>query len=281
MDASHGDGRLGVDPGVHEHPGAGHGYDDVTDHASRPCPESPQMLGGLLAGADPRRPLPQYVTVPAGHLRGEVGVSVGNVQVRQAGLAGHGDDVARELAVGAQVDTVVGIGIDHAVISTQNESLELNEQTAEESQLQTLISTIEKLEQDVKEAKESAARANAESYNAQRRMERETDKAKKFALQKFAKELLDVVDNLERAIANITDDAAKEGVELTHKSLLGVLEKNGVVAVGQVGHPFNPDVHEAVGIFPDAEKDVIGQVLQKGYTLNERTLRPAMVMVGA
>ena len=147
-------------------------------------------------------------------------------------------------------------------VSTQNEPLELNEQTTEESQLQTLISTIEKLEQDVKEAKESAARANAESYNAQRRMEQETDKAKKFALQKFAKELLDVVDNLERAIANITDDAAKEGVELTHKSLLGVLEKNGVVAVGQVGDPFNPDIHEAVGIFPDAEKDVIGQVLQ-------------------
>lgn len=166
-------------------------------------------------------------------------------------------------------------------VSTQNEPLELNEQTAEESQLQTLISTIEKLEQDVKDAKESAARANAESYNAQRRMEQETDKAKKFALQNFAKELLDVVDNLERAIASITDDATKEGVELTHKSLLGVLEKNGVVAVGQVGDPFNPDIHEAVGIFPDAEKDVIGQVLQKGYTLNERTLRPAMVMVGA
>ncbi|MGP1571522.1 MAG: nucleotide exchange factor GrpE [Moraxella sp.] len=166
-------------------------------------------------------------------------------------------------------------------VSTQNEPLELNEQTTEESQLQTLISTIEKLEQDVKEAKESAARANAESYNAQRRMEQETDKAKKFALQKFAKELLDVVDNLERAIANITDDTTKEGVELTRKSLLGVLEKNGVVAVGQVGDLFNPDVHEAVGIFPDAEKDVIGQVLQKGYTLNERTLRPAMVMVGA
>lgn len=166
-------------------------------------------------------------------------------------------------------------------VSTQNEPLELNEQTTEESQLQILISTIEKLEQDVKEAKESAARANAESYNAQRRMEQETNKAKKFALQKFAKELLDVVDNLERAIANIADDTTKEGVELTHKSLLGVLEKNGVVAVGQVGDPFNPDIHEAMGIFPDAEKDVIGQVLQKGYTLNERTLRPAMVMVGA
>lgn len=162
---------------------------------------------------------------------------------------------------------------------TQNDSAENTDSTT--SELEALIAKIEGLENDVKEAKEAQARANAESYNAQRRMEQETDKAKKFALQKFAKELLDVVDNLERAIANITDDATKEGVELTYKSLLGVLEKNGVVAVGVVGDAFNPDVHEAVGVLPDAEKDVIGQVLQKGYTLNERTLRPAMVMVGA
>lgn len=163
---------------------------------------------------------------------------------------------------------------------TQNDSAENTDSTA--SELEALIAKIEGLENDVKEAKEAQARANAESYNAQRRMEQETDKAKKFALQKFAKELLDVVDNLERAIANITDDATnKEGVELTYKSLLGVLEKNGVVAVGAVGDAFNPDVHEAVGVLPDTEKDVIGQVLQKGYTLNERTLRPAMVMVGA
>lgn len=162
---------------------------------------------------------------------------------------------------------------------TQNDSAENTDSTT--SELEALIAKIEGLENDVKEAKEAQARANAESYNAQRRMEQETDKAKKFALQKFAKELLDVVDNLERAIANITDDATKEGVELTYKSLLGVLEKNGVVAVGAVGDAFNPDVHEAVGVLPDTEKDVIGQVLQKGYTLNERTLRPAMVMVGA
>lgn len=162
---------------------------------------------------------------------------------------------------------------------TQNDSAENTDSTA--SELEALIAKIEGLENDVKQAKEAQARANAESYNAQRRMEQETDKAKKFALQKFAKELLDVVDNLERAIANITDDTTKEGVELTYKSLLGVLEKNGVVAVGAVGDTFNPDVHEAVGVLPDTEKDVIGQVLQKGYTLNERTLRPAMVLVGA
>lgn len=169
------------------------------------------------------------------------------------------------------------------VVADQDKPVQAGEQETEENQLQTLIATIEKLEAEVKEAKEASARANAESYNAQRRMEQETDKAKKFALQKFAKELLEVVDNLERAIENLqnTDEAVLEGVRLTHKSLLGVLEKNHITAVGEIGEAFNPDLHEAVGIFPDAEKDVIGQVLQKGYLLNERTLRPAMVLVGA
>ena len=152
-------------------------------------------------------------------------------------------------------------------------------------QVEALQSQIQALESEVKEAKEAAACANAESYNAQRRMEQETDKAKKFALQKFAKELLDVVDNLERAIDASqkagADDATLEGLQLTQKSLLTVLEKNGVTVVGNIGDAFNPEIHEAVGIFPDAEKDIIGQVLQKGYTLNERTLRPAMVLVGA
>ncbi|OOR93205.1 nucleotide exchange factor GrpE [Moraxella caviae] len=160
-------------------------------------------------------------------------------------------------------------------VATQNE--------AELSETDTLNARIAELEAQVKENQEAAARANAESYNAQRRMEQETDKAKKFALQKFAKEMLEVVDNLERAIETLKDaeEAVLEGVKLTHKSLIAVLEKNNVVAVGAVGDAFNPDIHEAVGIFPDAEKDVIGQVLQKGYTLNDRTLRPAMVLVGA
>lgn len=164
-----------------------------------------------------------------------------------------------------------------------NEETTTTEQTSGETC--ELTAKIAELEAQVKQAKETAARANAESYNAQRRMEQETEKAKKFALQRFAKELLDVVDNLERGIENgeknNTDEAVLEGIRLTHKTLLGVLEKNGVAAVGQIGDAFNPDIHEAVGIAPDTDKDTIGQVLQKGYTLNERTLRPAMVLVGA
>lgn len=140
---------------------------------------------------------------------------------------------------------------------------------------------IAELEGEVKQARETTARANAETYNAQKRMEQEADKSKRFALQKFAKELLEVVDNLERAIENATsDDPVTEGVRLTHKALLDVLNKNGVEVVEPQGETFNADLHEAVGIDENAEPDTVGTVLQKGYSLNGRLLRPAMVRVG-
>ena len=140
---------------------------------------------------------------------------------------------------------------------------------------------IAELEGEVKQARETTARANAETYNAQKRMEQEADKSKKFALQKFARELLEIVDNLERAIesANANDPVA-EGVQLTHKALMAVLNKNGVEVVEPQGEKFNADFHEAVGIDPEAAPDTVGTVLQKGYSLNGRLLRPAMVRVG-
>lgn len=172
------------------------------------------------------------------------------------------------------------------------EALTEDEQNADEtfepvelSETEKLQARITELEGEVQQAKEGQARANAESYNAINRMEQETDKAKKFALQKFAKELLDVVDNFERAIASAEQSGAEgavlEGLQLTHKSLLTVLTKNGLEVVDPLGEKFNPDFHEAVGIFPDAEPDMVGVVLQKGYTLHERSIRPAMVQVGA
>ncbi len=140
---------------------------------------------------------------------------------------------------------------------------------------------IAELEGEVKKAKETTARANAETYNAQKRMEQEADKSKRFALQKFAKELLEVVDNLERAIESAhSDDPVTEGVKLTHKALLDVLNKNGVEVVEPQGEKFNAELHEAVGIDSEAEPDMVGTVLQKGYSLNGRLLRPAMVNVG-
>ena len=149
--------------------------------------------------------------------------------------------------------------------------------------LSTYEQRIAELEGQVKEAKEAHARANAEAYNARNRMEQETEKTKKFALEKFAKDLLDTVDNLERAIENSQsdNDPVLEGVKLTHKSLIAVLEKYGVKVVNPQGETFNADLHEAVGIDPEASANQVGQVLQKGYTLHERLLRPAMVRVGS
>ena len=131
---------------------------------------------------------------------------------------------------------------------------------------------IAQLEEEVKAAKEGQARANAEAYNAQKRMEQETEKSRKFALQKFIKELLEVVDNLERAIVSVqadddADDAILEGVKLTHKSFLNVLNKQGVEVVDPQNDKFDPEFHEAVGIHPEAAADTVGEVLQKGYNL--------------
>lgn len=180
-------------------------------------------------------------------------------------------------------DDAVNDAVNLAEENTQATDSEQPQQLSEVEQLQAKIA---ELEAQAKEAKEAQARINAEAYNAQRRMEQETEKAKKFALQKFAKELLDVVDNLERAIVSVqndsdADDAIMEGVKLTHKSLLATLNKNGVEVVDPMGEKFNPDYHEAVGITAEAEHDHVGVVLQKGYTLNGRSIRPAMVQVGA
>jgi molecular chaperone GrpE len=94
--------------------------------------------------------------------------------------------------------------------------------------------------------------------------------------------LLDVVDNLERAIAAAGDQESPlvEGIRLTQKSMLTVLEKHGVQLIDPAGEAFNADLHQAVGIAPDVAANVVGVVLQKGYSLNGRLLRPAMVMVG-
>ena len=176
---------------------------------------------------------------------------------------------------------------DESILEETLKEFDLQNNAGEESviendiDLDTFKARIAELEGEVKQAKESTARANAETYNAQKRMEQEADKSKRFALQKFAKELLAVVDNLERAIENVNaDDPITEGVRLTHKALLDVLNKNGVEVVEPQGEKFNADFHEAVGIDADAPADTVGTVLQKGYSLNGRLLRPAMVRVG-
>ena len=141
---------------------------------------------------------------------------------------------------------------------------------------------IAQLEGDLKLEKARTANAVYEAQKSVERIQRESDKHKEAVLEKFAKELLDSVDNLERAIAAAGEETTplSEGVELTLKSLLTTLEKFGIAAV-DTANGFNADLHQAVGIDPNAKANEIGTVLQKGYSLNGRLLRPAMVMVGS
>ncbi|AUX85784.1 MULTISPECIES: nucleotide exchange factor GrpE [Acinetobacter] len=161
---------------------------------------------------------------------------------------------------------------------TQAEGVE----QANELSVEDLQAQIGKLEESLKLEKARTANAVYEAQKSVERIQREAEKHKETVLEKFAKELLDSVDNLERAIqaAGEEETPVLEGVKLTLKSLLTTLEKFGVVeADTQSG--FNADLHQAVGIDPNAKANEIGTVLQKGYTLNGRLLRPAMVMVGA
>ena len=147
--------------------------------------------------------------------------------------------------------------------------------------------TLETLQDELAQAKDAALRAQAEAQNARRRSEQEVEKARKFALERFAGGLLPVVDNLERATeaaANSEVEAVKsiaEGVELTHKSLIDVLAKFNIEVVDPVGEPFDPNVHQAMTMVPnpDMEPNTVMDVMQKGYTLSGRLIRPAMVVV--
>lgn len=158
---------------------------------------------------------------------------------------------------------------------------EAAEQEAAEVSIEDLHAKITQLEDSLKLEKARAANAIYEAEKTKERLEREAENAKKFALEKFAKGLLDSVDNLERALQAAGDEKTplSEGVELTLKALLTTLEKFEVVAV-DTNSGFNAEFHQAVGIDPNAKAGEIGVVLQKGYTLAGRLLRPAMVMVG-
>jgi molecular chaperone GrpE len=139
---------------------------------------------------------------------------------------------------------------------------------------------------EIADLKEQVLRAQAEQQNVRRRAERDVESARKYALEKFGGDLVPVVDNLERALdaANLEDEALKsfaEGVQLTQKSFLDVLAKYNLVQLNPVGEPFDPQFHEAMSMVeaPDAEPNSVLHVVQKGYTLNGRLVRAAMVVI--
>ncbi len=168
----------------------------------------------------------------------------------------------------------------------QDEAVQAALEEAGEQTGSTEEATLESLQEELKLAKEDALRAQADAQNVMRRAEQDVEKARKFALERFCAELLPVVDNLERALeASSGDDEVvkpiAEGVQLTLKSFQDALKKFHIEAIDPVGEPFDPQLHQAMSMVenPDVEPNTVTLVMQKGYTLSGRLVRPAMVMV--
>ena len=154
-----------------------------------------------------------------------------------------------------------------------------------DSEMMDLQFALGEAEKELADHREAMLRMQAEMVNLRKRLVRDLEKSRKFALERFAGELLPVADNLERALeaAGDSPDSASliEGVELTLKSFMDVIAKNGIEVVDPMGEPFDPQVAQAMSMVEngDVEPNTVIAVMQKGYVLNGRLLRPAMVMV--
>ena len=172
----------------------------------------------------------------------------------------------------------------------QHEEVEAVESDASAEQVDPRDEKIANLEAQLAEAetreRDSVLRIKAEMENLRRRTELDVEKAHKFALEKFVNELLPVLDSLDRAleVADKDNDAMAamvEGIELTRKSMLDVVAKFGVQVVADIDVPMDPNVHQAIAMVEsdDVAAGNVLMVMQKGYTLNGRTIRAAMVSV--
>ena len=151
------------------------------------------------------------------------------------------------------------------------------------AELEALKSRIAELETSNVELRDTVLREKAEIETQRRRLHRDVEQARRFANEKLLNELLPVYDGLERGLQVEGGDIAsvREGIALTLKSLLKIAENNGLVQVDPLGQPLDPERHHAVSMVeaPGAAPNTVVNVLQKGYVLNDRLLRPALVAV--
>ena len=168
----------------------------------------------------------------------------------------------------------------HAPHDAQGENPDVGNDHSEIETLKLQLSEQQALNAELREAN---LREDAELDNQRRRMQRDLEQARRFANEKLLNELLPVYDGLERGLAVETGDVAsvREGISLTLKSLLKIAENNGLVQIDPLGQALDPERHHAVSIVdaPGAAPNTVVNVLQKGYVLNDRLLRPALVAV--
>jgi len=172
---------------------------------------------------------------------------------------------------------------DESVEKIEDENIESTEQESPEDDLETQLAAAQ---QSAKDNWDKVLRAQAEMENLKRRNAKDLENAHKFALDGFVKALLEVKDSLTMGLKTAKDDNASvdsitEGLEMTDKVFLSTMEKFGVELLDPTGEAFNPEFHEAVTMIPmpDKESNSVLEVVQHGFTLNGRLVRPAMVVV--
>ena len=164
----------------------------------------------------------------------------------------------------------------------QNEDQDLSKENANEENQEIDAQSDDLLEQ-IEDLKNQVLYAKAEAENIRRRSYEEADKTRKFAIEGFSQELLSVKDSLEASLGsdNVDNKILIDGVELTLKQLNAVFEKFNIVEINPIGEKFDPNEHQAMSMVESKEQEsnTVLSVLQKGYKLNDRVIRPAMVSV--
>ncbi len=190
-------------------------------------------------------------------------------------------------AQGEDNDVVENVS-EQVEVEVENEADSADEEAEQESEvsIQELQKQLKQVEKKAQENWDKVVRVQAEMENQKRRAQKDLENAHKYGLEKFAKELLSVIDSLELGIQASTSDAPevvalRQGSELTIKQFESVFAKFNIEAIDPTGQPFNPELHQAMTMQPsaDVEPNTVINVFQKGYVLNGRLIRPAMVVV--
>ena len=172
---------------------------------------------------------------------------------------------------------------EHSMTDKQDDKLSnIDEQIPDQGAVEDEAETDEQWQAEITDYKDRLLRSYAELDNIKRRAERDVANAHKFSIEKIAKDLLPVIDSFEMALKNESEGGSLfEGIELTHKMLLDTLAKHQIKPVDPEGELFDPELHEALSMqeAENIESNTVISVMQKGYTLHQRLLRPALVIV--
>jgi molecular chaperone GrpE len=164
----------------------------------------------------------------------------------------------------------------------ENEAMQADDDLQQNGAAGSLDDRIGELEAQLKEAQAAVLYVKADGENIRRRAMDDIEKARKFALEKFSNELLAVKDSLDAALLIEATDVQsyKDGVQITTNQLASVFDKFNISEINPLGEKFDPNKHQAISMLENSgEPNTVTTVLQKGYTLNDRVLRPALVMV--